>query len=179
MLGRLHEVGRDGWTWRELHTKFWSRNLTGTGHVRGLDVCRWEDTIEMDLRETECKFEGVDWRRAGQGSLASYCNIWNIENFLKNILHSEFRGDDVRTDFLLTYRCYEDRNPGLYSRGLAFDYWPGRRVYWLKVSLFSSLLDRMRIPNKLSINSFPRVPCYKLEGRGFDSRWGHWIFQLT
>jgi hypothetical protein len=21
--------------------------------------------------------------------------------------------------------------------------------------------------------------CYKPEGRGFDSRWGHWIFQLT
>jgi hypothetical protein len=21
--------------------------------------------------------------------------------------------------------------------------------------------------------------CYKLEGRGFDSRWGHWNFQLT
>jgi hypothetical protein len=20
--------------------------------------------------------------------------------------------------------------------------------------------------------------CYKSEGRGFDSRWGHWIFQL-
>jgi hypothetical protein len=21
--------------------------------------------------------------------------------------------------------------------------------------------------------------CYKPEGRGFESRWGHWIFQLT
>jgi hypothetical protein len=21
--------------------------------------------------------------------------------------------------------------------------------------------------------------CYKQEGRWFDSRWGHWIFQLT
>jgi hypothetical protein len=25
----------------------------------------------------------------------------------------------------------------------------------------------------------PEALCYKPEGRGFDTRWGHWIFQLT
>jgi len=42
---------------RETHTEFWWGNLKGM-RLLGRPRCRWEDNIEMDLKEIG---QGMDW----------------------------------------------------------------------------------------------------------------------
>jgi hypothetical protein len=91
----------------------------------------------------------------------------------------------------------------LYLRGTRFESGLGYRLSWLRlIEVFSQSLLQERawilpeqghcrfvpVPLKYTCHPTSRgargcavgwALCYKPEGRGFESRWGHWILQLT
>ena len=51
----------------EVHTEFRWGNLRERDHLR--HMCRWEDNINIDLKEVECgAWTGLTWLRIGTGS---------------------------------------------------------------------------------------------------------------
>jgi hypothetical protein len=81
---------------------------------------------------------------------------------------------------------WRNKNRYSHSGGICFEFWLWHQLYWLsfrglpqsfQVVIFWIII-RYILRQSHAVAKVVEALCYKPEGRGSDSRWVHWIFQL-
>jgi hypothetical protein len=101
----------------------------------------------------------------------SWWYVWKIKNiyYIDVIFVYVFLGS-YNCLYVLTYLTLTGYFVVLYWSAFLWVFWSKLLFLGFIFNLVVILLSYMEV--------FSWV-CYKLEGRGFESHWGHWIFQLT